>query len=275
MSKQQSTKQTEQQTHYIIATFSSKMPGNENEIPGDPSRHWEPIWLVNEGKRRADVIAGVLSEEFSGGEFEVEIYVDAEKNYKEKMQLTIREELLRRYENRNLQMDGLPFKMTQRAIRLHETYIIGEGDSPQSGPKAEGTETNEAPQAVKGADAGTNGEQKGQPQKKINKPKPEAIQAYQLHNSIEFQSKTLKEIAEIMNVQLNRKDIKPYMVFRYYGQVERWQKATGLPIASISTKPDENPTDPDKINMGNRRDGIAKRQQPKKITDESGLTAGR
>jgi hypothetical protein len=113
--------------------------------------------------------------------------------------------------------------------------------------------------------------EQGKSQKKVKpSPKKEAIQAYKLLNSIEFRGKRLQVIADTMNDKLHRKDIKPYMITRWKQQVEKYLKQTGLPIASISTKPDEIPIDPDKIDMGEREDGITPRQRPEESTDEDG-----
>jgi len=96
----------------------------------------------------------------------------------------------------------------------------------------------------------------------------EAIQVYQLRNSIEFQGQSQRELAVIMNAQLRRTDIKPYMICRWLKQVDNWLKNTGLPVSSISKKPDEILTDPGIIAMGKRKDGITVRQRSKKSKDE-------
>ena len=110
------------------------------------------------------------------------------------------------------------------------------------------------------------------PKKKKVKPlRQEAIQAYQIRNSIEFQGKTLTDIANAMNLMLNRDDIKPYQICRWIQQVEKRLKETGLPIEKINVKPREIPTDPDKIEIGKRKDNLAPRQQPKKTTEDDGF----
>jgi hypothetical protein len=117
-------------------------------------------------------------------------------------------------------------------------------------------------------DAGTDAKQKGKAKSRVKPLPEEAIQAYQLRNSIEFRGKTLEELAGIMNGKLVRNDIKPYTITRWTQRVEKYLNATGLPIASICTKPDEIPIDPDKINMGERTDGITPRQRPQKSDDD-------
>lgn len=102
----------------------------------------------------------------------------------------------------------------------------------------------------------------------------EAIQLYQIRNSIEFQGRKEKEYAEIMGKMLGRK-VRGDEITRWRKQAEKWQEKTGLPIEKINAKPRERPIDPDKINIGKRKDGITARQQIKENTDDDDLIAGR